>query len=278
MLREAALRLRGLKAKNESDSTMARTKTAVIKNIYGVLCLTLGPPPSPNEPFTWSYYTASEPKTLKTLAVSPLRFAHSLRDRSTLQASAFGGTDVHSLFSIVHDPRNKPYTLLSVKHLGNVWGGQSVTYVNAPIDVLKQAAIKMLKRGWPVFFGCDVGKYSDSKRGIMDTALFDYDLAFNVHLSMSKAERLQVGESQMTHAMVLTGVHIEHDKPVRWRVENSWSEAVGDKGYFVMTDRWFDEFTYQVVVDPLVVDDKVKDVLDTDPARLELWDPMGALA
>lgn len=111
-----------------------------------------------------------------------------------------------------------------------------------------------------------------------DTKLYDYELGFNVRLGMSKAQRLMTRESAMTHAMVLTAVHVEAGKSVRWRVENSWSDTAGDKGYFVMTDAWFDEFVYQVVVDPSFVSKETRDVLKMKPKVLPLWDPMGALA
>ena len=114
------------------------------------------------------------------------------------------------------------------------------------MPTIKSACIAQLRASVPVFFGSDVGKYLDGVKGIMDIELFDYELAFNIKLGMSKAERLLMGESAMTHAMVLTGVHIVDGKVVRWRVENSWGEAAGEKGYFVMTDGWMDEFVYQV--------------------------------
>ena len=136
----------------------------------------------------------------------------------------------------------------------------------------------MLKAGIPVFFGCDVGKFSDSGSGIMDLDLYDYALGFNISLGMNKAQRLETGESVMTHAMVLTAVHVEAGKPVRWRVQNSWGENSGDKGYFIMTDKWMDEFVYQVVVDPRFVSQVVRDVLKQEAKVLPLWDPIGALA
>ena len=106
-----------------------------------------------------------------------------------------------------------------------------------------------------------------------------YRLGFNVSLNLSKAERLLTGESQMTHAMVLTAVHLDKDnKPVRWRIENSWSQTAGTDGYFVMTDKWMDEYCYQAVVDPSVVHKDVRDVLNQEAKVLPLWDPMGALA
>jgi bleomycin hydrolase len=143
---------------------------------------------------------------------------------------------------------------------------------------MKTAAIAMLRAGIPVFFGSDVGQFSDSASGIMDTALYDYSLGFNIQLGLTKADRLRTGESAMTHAMVLTAVHVEDGTPVRWRVQNSWGESAGDKGWFVMTDRWMDEFVYQVVVDPRFVSKNVRDVLKQEPMALPLWDPMGALA
>lgn len=143
---------------------------------------------------------------------------------------------------------------------------------------MKKAAIAMLRSGHPVFFGCDVGKSSDSTTGIMDTKLLDLELGFNVTLGMNKADRLSSGESAMTHAMVLTAVHVEDGKPVRWRVQNSWGESAGDKGWFVMSDAWMDQYTYQIVVDPRFVSKEVRDVLKQEPVVLPRWDPMGVLA
>lgn len=111
-----------------------------------------------------------------------------------------------------------------------------------PMSTIKTAAIKMLQAGLPIFFGSDVGKFSSSASGIMDTSLIDYELGFNVRLGLSKAQRLMTGESAMTHAMVLTAVHLENGKSVRWRVQNSWGTGAGSEGWFVMGDEWMDEF------------------------------------
>ena len=192
--------------------------------------------------------------------------------------NANGGTDIHELFSLVNDPRNEYEQLLSVKRLGNIVGMRAIRYVNVPMDTMKKACISMLEKDLPIFFGCDVGKFSSSSSGIMDTGLIDYELGFNVRLGLTKAQRLMTGESAMTHAMVLTAVHVVDGKPVRWRVENSWGEDAGTKGWFVMSDRWMDEFVYQAVVDPRFVSKDVRDVLKKEPKMLPLWDPMGALA
>ena len=197
---------------------------------------------------------------------------------------SFSGANVNNLFSLVNDPRHKYLTHMTVAHLGNVVGGnRPITYVNVDMATMKRATIKTLKAGVPVFFGSDVGKFSNSAAGIMDTKLYDYDLAFgsgNGSLQMSKESRLRVGESQMTHAMVLTAVQVDEKsgKSVRWRVQNSWGENAGTKGWFVMTDEWMDEFVYQVVVDRSFVEKEVRDALKTEPMVLPLWDPLGALA
>ena len=241
-LREDALRLRSLASSASATSTdIAIAKQRMLQEVHLILTLMLGPPPSPSKEFTWEYYDAN--KQFHSLTTTPLSFSAKLSDTRSLWANR--GTDVHKLFSLVNDPRHSYLTHLSVSRLGNVWPGRPITYVNVPIATMKSACVAMLKAGLPVFFGCDVGKSSDSSRGVMDAQLLDYEAGFNLTLGMSKAERLMVGESAMTHAMVLTGVHVVDGKPVRWRVENSWSESAGTKGYMCMSDGWMSEWVYQ---------------------------------
>lgn len=153
-----------------------------------------------------------------------------------------------------------------------------------------------------VWFGCDVSKFLHRPSGLMDMKLFDYELTFGIQLNLNKADRLRYGESAMTHAMTITGVDLEKCgdicedvnnlnidstdgeinvtglKPVKWRIENSWGEDSGDKGYLCMTDEWFDEFTYQVVIKKDELEQDILDILKQEPKSLPPWDPMGALA
>ncbi|KFY62674.1 hypothetical protein V496_04454 [Pseudogymnoascus sp. VKM F-4515 (FW-2607)] len=275
-LRENALTLRSLAATSSSHSTIRTAKAKMMREVQLILTLTLGPPPSPSSEFTWNYLDASgTPKTLKT---SPLDFAAELSSPPSIRTI---GVDVNSMFSLVNDPRNAPNTLLTVSRLGNVVGATSrpVTYVNVAMPTMKAAIIAMLRADIPVFFGCDVGQSSERTRGVMATGLIDFELGFNVRLGLTKRDRILAGESKMTHAMVLTAVHLDDEgKSVRWRVQNSWGEASGEKGWFVMSDEWMDEFTYQAVVDPRFVSKEVREVLKQDPKVLPLWDPMGELA
>ncbi|KAI9691958.1 MAG: hypothetical protein M1820_009666 [Bogoriella megaspora] len=274
-LREDGLKLRALALQSStSRTTLSKAKAAMLHEIHGILTIMLGPPPSPDHEFSWTFYDRDG--KFSSLKMTPLHFAQELSSPSSIRAC--GGTDVHRLFSLVNDPRNEYNTLLTVDRLGNVFGNSAVTYVNTDMTTIKRACIDMLRKGFPVFFGSDVGKFSDSNSGIMDTELYQYELAFNIKLGLTKAERLRTRESAMTHAMVLTAVHIEQGRPVRWRVENSWSEVRGTDGYFVMSDKWMDEFCYQAVVDPSVVSEELKKVLKQKPKVLPLWDPMGALA
>lgn len=272
-LREDALRLRKMASSKDAcvKSSLAGTKEKMMREVHLVITLMLGPPPSPTKPFKWEYY--DKDGNFHSLTVTPTAFAKELSDPKAVRAC--GGTDVHRLFSIVNDPRNDYMRLLGVSRLGNVHGGRPVTYVNVDMPTMKKACIAMIRRGLPIFFGSDVGQYSKSDKGIMDTKLFDWELGFNVRLGLKKAERLTTRESAMTHAMVLTAVHVVDDKPVRWRVENSWGEGAGSDGYFVMSDAWMDEFVYQAVVDPAFVSAEVRKVLEQEPKMLDLWDPMG---
>ena len=246
-LREDALELRRLASKSLNPrSSLGSVKEKMMREIHLILTLMLGPPPNPNKAMTWEYYDKDD--KFYSVSTSPLKLAAELSSKASIQTNS--GADVHQLFSLVNDPRNTYGSLLSVSRLGNIFGMRGIRYVNVDMATMKTACVAMLKADLPIFFGCDVGKFSNSTSGIMDTGLIDYELGFNIRLGLSKAQRLMTGESAMTHAMVLTAVHVVEGQPVRWRVQNSWGEHAGTKGWFVMTDRWMDEFVYQAVVDP----------------------------
>lgn len=280
-LREDALILRSLLAKSgaahspATAASIAAAKAAMVKEIHTILTLTLGPPPPPTEPFVWQF--VDKRGQAKEVRATPLDFAADIWSRECRVTSAA----IAGLVSLVHDPRHPPLSLLTVDRLGNIVGGRGITYVNVDMAQLKDACVAMLRAGLPVFFGSDVGKFSDRVSGVMDVALVDYELGFNVGLlGMDKAARLRTGESAMTHAMVLTAVHVDEatGRTVRWRVQNSWGTEPGEEGWFVMTDRWMDEWVYQAVVDPKFLSREVRQVLDQEPIVLPLWDPMGSLA
>lgn len=264
------------------------TKTKALEGVHRILVLTLGAPPKPTDTFTWNFTTKSG--QLQTVTTTPVEFYNNHMSLFTSPITPpkipnpLGEkySPLSERLSLVHDPRHKPYTLLTLPRLGNVVGGPPIKYINVPISVMKDAAAAMIKADLPVFFGCDVGKFSDTTKGVgvLSTDIFNYELCFGTRLSlgMSKAQRLRLGESAMTHAMVLTGVHVEDGGIKRWRVENSWGGESGEKGYLVMEDGWMGEFCYQVVVDPVFVEREVREVLEKDPVELPLWDPMGALA
>ena len=168
----------------------------------------------------------------------------------------------------------------SVEFLGNVIEGQPIRYLNAGIEILKKAAIASIKNDDPVWFGCDVGKYLHRSHGVMDTNLFDFDLFYSTSFSLDKASRLEYGESKMTHAMLFTGVDLDSKGvPQKWRVENSWGDRNGEKGFYIMSDEWFDEYLYEIVVNKKYLEDEYVKLYEEKEAKiLPPWDPMGALA
>ncbi|EGN99773.1 hypothetical protein SERLA73DRAFT_52978 [Serpula lacrymans var. lacrymans S7.3] len=274
-LREHAITLRSLSSSLHADSsltaetilaTLRAKKEKLMQEIYTIMSATLGVPPKPDEPFTWDYYDESG-KAGKWEG-TPTEFFKAFVGKYSPMDS----------FSLINDPRNEYSKLYTVSKLGNIWGGRPVLYVNTEIENLKAAVVRSIKAGQAVFFGCDVGQSSDSSGGvgIMDTDLFEYEDAFNISLSLTKAERLQMNESAMTHAMVISGVHIdENGRPVRFKVENSWGETSGEKGFNVMSEKWFDQYVYQVVVHKsLAPKELVKVIEDGHAVVLPPWDPM----
>ncbi|KAK5660682.1 hypothetical protein OQA88_12046 [Cercophora sp. LCS_1] len=275
-LREDALILRKLlRAPSTTAEVLSTAKAKMMKEIHTILTLTLGPPPSVDDEFAWSFVDKNG--KARTVRATPKAFAEDIYSSSFRVTS----TVIARMVSLVHDPRNEPLTRLTVDRLGNVVSGRGINYINVDMPTLKAACVASLKAGYPVFFGSDVGKFSNSSSGIMDLNLIDYELGFSVSLlGMDKAARLRTGESQMTHAMVLTAVHVDETtkKPVRWRVQNSWGTSAGTDGWFVMSDDWMTEFVYQAVVDPKFLSKEVQDVLSKEPLVLPLWDPLGSLA
>ena len=265
-LREYACVLRkGYKA-GKSMEQLKKEKEAMMETVYRMLCISLGKPP---KTFTFEYRD-KDGNFHREANLTPKAFYEK-----------YVGLRLDDYVSVINAPtEDKPfYRSYTVQYLGNVKEGRPVKYVNLPIEEMKQAAIAQLKDGEPVWFGCDVGKRSFRDGGLMDTGIYDVETLFDTDFPMTKAERLEYGQSLMTHAMVFQGVNLdENGKPDRWRVENSWGEEAGKKGYFVMSDRWFDEYNYQVVVNKKYLSSKALEAYEKEPVRLNPWDPMGSLA
>ncbi|MFC6315791.1 C1 family peptidase [Lapidilactobacillus achengensis] len=154
----------------------------------------------------------------------------------------------------------------------NVVGGLPIIFTNVAMASLRRAAIAQLRDGETVWFGNDVGKQSERKEGLLDPQLHQVDQLFGVDLSLNKADRFRYGEAEVTHAMTLTGVDLVADQATQWKVENSWGDEVGAKGYFVMSPAWFDEFTYEVVVQRKYLTAAELAVADGEPVVLPAWD------
>lgn len=156
----------------------------------------------------------------------------------------------------------------------NVEGGSPVRFLNTKIENLKEAAIKQLKDGETIWFGCDVGKQSDRQKGILAADLYETDTIFGIETKLNKKERLKTGASGSTHAMTFVGVDVVDNQPRQWKVENSWGTKVGEKGYFVMDDKWFDEYLFKVVVKKQYLPEKLVKIAEGEATPVPCWDSM----
>lgn len=255
------------KVQNEGVEKARELKEEVLKDVYNVLTSTLGEIPE-------KFDVVLHDKDGKLIEDKGMD-AHSFFDK-------YIGADIDDYVSLINSPTedkpfNKTYT---IKYLGNIVEGRIVKHLNLPIEELKKAAVKQLKDGFPVWFGCDVGRSSivEDERAILDTKAVDYETLFNVDLKLSKEDALDYGYSMMTHAMTFTGVQMDGNEALRFKVENSWGEKFGYKGHFVMTSDWFDQYVYQVVVNKKYLTEKSRKDYEKEPKELKPWDPMGSLA
>ena len=264
-LRKDAGTLRQLVADGQSEAAIQEAKEGMLQEIYNFLATSLGTPP---ETFDFEYRDEEKNYHIDR-GLTPQTFY-----------DKYVGVDLDDYVSIINAPTaDKPYNKsYTVEMLGNVVGGKEVKYLNVDMETFKKLAIAQLEQGESVWFGCDVGQSSTRDSGIMALDAYDMNDLFDIDFTMTKAQRLDYGESLMTHAMVLTGVDIVDGKSTKWKVENSWGEKVGTNGFFVMSDEWMDEYTYQIVVRKEFLTTEQLAAFEAEPKVLAPWDPMGALA
>ena len=266
LLRQDAQILRDLIHSGADSEVVASKKQALLQEIFNFLAISLGLPP---REFDFAYRDKDNQFHSES-GLTPQSFYKKYVD---LQLDDY--------VSIINAPTtDKPYgKSYTVDMLGNVVGSHPVRYLNVPMDRLKELAIAQMKAGETVWFGSDVGQVSNRKAGILATDVYDFEAGMDIHLTQDKAGRLDYAESLMTHAMVLTGVDLdEAGQSRKWKVENSWGDKVGTDGYFVASDAWMDEYTYQIVVRKEFLTADELAAYEAEPIVLAPWDPMGALA
>lgn len=268
-LRGAARRLRESHEAGVGACDLQSMKAEMMREVTSLLVTCLGEPPAS---FDVRLRDKDDKLVLKG-TFTPRSFFEQVVDMNV--------DDYVSVISA--NTADKPFGhTYTVSRLGNVVEDGGVRYLNLPVERLKQLAVAQLEAGLPVWFGCDVCQSYLSKEGVMDTASIDVDslFGFPVEGALTRSERLDYGESVMTHAMVLEGVNLdEAGHPTLWKVENSWGDERGKDGFDSITDAWFDEYVYQVVVDKHFLSDEERRTYETEEPRvLAPWDPMGTLA
>ena len=266
LLRQDAQILRELVAEGANSAELQAKKEELLQEVFNFLAMNLGLPP---RQFDFSYRDKDNHFHSES-GLTPLTFYQKYVELKL---------DDH--VSIINAPTaDKPYgRSYTVEMLGNVVGSKPVRYLNVEMNRLKELAIAQMQAGETVWFGSDVGQSSNRKAGVMAEGMHDFTAGMDIRLTQDKAGRLDYSESLMTHAMVLTGVDLdENGKAKKWKVENSWGEKVGNKGYFVASDAWMGEYTYQIVVRKEFLTAAELAAYEAEPLVLAPWDPMGALA
>ncbi|NOY61000.1 MAG: aminopeptidase, partial [Calditrichaeota bacterium] len=261
-LRKDAALIRSMDQTGKSLSRIRTRKQEMLTEIYRILAINFGVPPTK---FQWRYKdkndSLSAPKTY-----TPLDFFH--------QVVNVNLDDYVCLYNCPTRPYNKLFKITLDRNMVNY---SDMTFINTIIDSLKTSARRSILADEPVWFGCDVGKESDIGRGILAPAIYDYQAIYGTDFGLTKKERVLYHDSVPTHAMVLTGVDIADDKPVKWLVENSWGTKAGSKGFLIMFDKWFNDYVYEVVINKKYLASPTLALLKTKPIVLPPWDPMYSL-
>lgn len=263
-LREYGLKLREAAAKGEKKTELQKQKVQMLGTIYHILAICLGEPPAE---FFWTPRDDSGKSLGEAKKYTPLSFY-----------KEYVGTDMKSNYvMLMNDPSrpyHKTYTIDMDRHS---YDGMQWTYLNLPMDEIKPLAIASIKDSTMMYFSCDVGKFYDSKTGVLSLRNYDYESLFSTTFPMTKAERIRTFASASSHAMTLMAVDLDAlGRPRKWMVENSWGPSSGYKGHLVMTDEWFDEYMFRLVVEKKYVPAATLKLLDQKPVVLPAWDPLFA--
>jgi bleomycin hydrolase len=263
-LREYAKVLRDMNEKGASTTQLRDKKGDLLEEFYRLLSIDLGVPP---ETFYWEWQDKNGAFHRRG-NITPMQFY-----------KEYVGVDLDDFVSLINAPDKAFNTLYTIQYSGNMVDGLGTRYLNVDLQTMKKATIEMIKGNHAVWFGCDVAKMLETDMGAMDLNIYDYEAVYGTKFQLDKAARLEYGDSEMDHAMVITGVDLdEKGDSKKWRVENSWGAAIGDQGYMYMMDEWFDEYLYEVIVRKAYLSPELLKVLDTKPVVLDFWDPLCSIA
>lgn len=259
-LREDGLELRKMKADKAKPAALEARKEQMLGEIYRMLALTLGTPPAE---FTWTRKD-SKGNIVSTKKYTPLEFY-----------KEFAGNDLkNSYVMLMNDPTREYYKLYEIDYDRHAYDGENWTYINLPVEDIKKMAIESIKDSAMMYFSCDVGKFLDRDRGVLDPDNFDYESLMGVSFGMNKADRIRTHASASSHAMTLVAVDLDaNGKPQKWMVENSWGNGPND-GHLILSDKWFDEYMFRLVVNKKYVPADILAILKQKPIMLPAWDPM----
>ena len=259
------LREFGLTLRNQKDRRAPiALKTEMLTEIYSMLVRAFGVPPTE---FVWTRHD-KDGNPVETKSYTPQSF----------YKEYFGDIDLEKNFVMVmNDPSREFYKVYEIEYDRHVYDGDNWVYLNLPIEEVKALAIASIKDNTAMYFSCDVGKFLNSKKGTLDINNFDYESLMGVDFPMNKEERIRTFASGSSHAMTLIAVDLdENGAAKKWMVENSWGPASGWKGNLIMTDEWFEEYMFRVVVDKKYIPEATLKLLEQKPIMLPSWDPMFA--
>ena len=261
-LREYGLQLRDMVAKKKSQASLNKAKVRMLAQIYRMLEMTIGEPPTK---FTYAFKNKDGRSLGAAKEYTPQSFYQEV----------VGGPLNGTFIMAMNDPRRPYYKTYEVEYDRHTYDGHNWRYINLPMDDIEQMAIASLKDGRKLYSSYDVGKFLDRKRGYADTENFDYGSLFGTTFGMDKAQRISTFDSGSTHAMTLTAVDVDaKGKARKWKVENSWGATWGQQGCLIMTDRWFREFMFRLVVDKKYVPENILQACETEPVMVMPEDPL----
>jgi bleomycin hydrolase len=259
-LREYGLEIRELAASGKKSEALNTRKIEMLGEVYKMLTIALGTPP---ETFVWRYKDKDD-KISEAKTYTPLSFYKEML-----------GIDMSEYVMFMNDPTREYNKVYEIEYDRNMADGKNWKYINLPADALKKMAIASIKANSALYFSSDVGKFLLKDNGTLDVNNFNYSDLFQTRFPMNKAQRIKTFDSGSSHAMTLIGVDLDASgNPTKWLIENSWGPTYGFNGQLIMTDEWFNEYLFRLVVHKSFVPEDIQKLLSQPAIKLPPWDPM----
>jgi len=262
-------------AKSEEEENTAKIET--LKQVYKILVLCLGEPPTT---FEWRYQTKGVDKEKSKEGEKNGEKKSKVSEWKTYTPQSFYkefmGSPLENYISFINYPGKPYHKMIRFSWNRDSADGPDMEALNITTEEMEKMALASIMDEQAVWFCCNSSVQRNTKTGLWDMGVQDYNSLFGIDFSMSKEDQLRYYGGAPNHCMVFTGVDVKNGEVVKWKVENSWGDKRGRDGWWTITKSWFDANVYEILVDKKYCPPELLKLTEQEPIVMPPWDPFSS--